>query len=251
METRKIPFEIWRQPDETTCGPTCLHAIYNHYGDTIDLPKLVSEVTQLSGGGTYAIHLANHALKRGYPVRLYSYNMQVFDPTWFQQGVNIQQKLQARREFMKSPDLKGAADAYLQFLRLGGELRWRDLTPSLIRKYISRGVPILTGLSATYLYQSPRESIVNQDYDDVRGEPTGHFVVLTGYDAEERNVLIADPYPVAEGHKYAVNIDRVLCSILLGVLTYDANLVIIGSREAHRNEFSGVTQRPTGIVRRR
>lgn len=250
METRRIPFEIWRQPNETTCGPTCLHAIYNHYGDTIDLEKLITEIIMLSGGGTYAIHLANHALKRGYPVRLYSYNMQVFDPTWFQPGIDLSLKLRARREHMRSKDLQGAVDAYLQFLRLGGELRWRDLTPALIRKYISRGVPVLTGLSATYLYQSARET-PSQEYDDVRGEPSGHFVVLTGYDAEERSVHIADPYPVAEGHKYAVNIDRVLCSILLGVLTYDANLVIIGRREAHRNEFSGVRQRPEGVIRRR
>jgi hypothetical protein len=78
----------------------------------------------------------------------------------------------------------------------------------------------------------------------------GHFVVLTGYDSETRNVFVADPFqlnPVSEGQQYAVNIDRVLCSILLGVLTYDANLVIIGSREAHRNEFSGVKPRPDGF----
>ena len=28
---------IERQPDYTTCGPTALHAIYNYYGDPIDL----------------------------------------------------------------------------------------------------------------------------------------------------------------------------------------------------------------------
>lgn len=250
METRRIPFEILAQPDETTCGPTCLHAIYNHYQDPVELKKLIAEVPTLTGGGTYAVHLATHALKRGYPVRLYSYNLQVFDPTWFSPSVNLAQKLKARREVVTSQDMKGACTAYLEFLSLGGEIRWRDLTPALIRKYISRGVPILTGLSATYLYQSARERTDNQEYDDIRGEPTGHFVVLTGYEPEERNVQVADPYPVSEGHKYAVNIDRVLCSILLGVLTYDANLVIIGSREANRNEFSGVRPRPVGIVRK-
>lgn len=250
METRKIPFEILAQPDETTCGPTCLHAVYRYYADPVELGALINEVPSVSGGGTYAVHLATHALKRGYPVRLYTYNLQVFDPVWFQLGITLTERLALRAEYVRSPDLKRACAAYLEFLSLGGEIRWRDLTAALIRKYISRSVPILTGLSATYLYQSAREFGFGHDYDDVRGEPVGHFVVLTGYDAETRNVYVADPFklnPVSELQQYAVNIDRVICSILLGVLTYDANLVIIGSRQAHRNEFSGVKQRPEGL----
>ena len=251
MDRRQIPFEIQAQPDETTCGPTCLHAIYNFYDDPVSLSALVGEVPSVTGGGTYAVHLATHALKRGYPVRLYTYNLQVFDPTWFQGTVRLESRLALRAGFVSSPDLKHACAAYLEFLSLGGVIRWRDLTPALIRKYISRSVPVLTGLSATYLYQSAREFGVGQEYDDVRGEPAGHFVVLTGYDSDTRNVYIADPFksnPVSEEQQYAVNIDRVLCSILLGVLTYDANLVIIGSRGSHRNEFSGVKPRPDGCA---
>ena len=33
--------------------------------------------------------------------------------------------------------------------------------------------------------------------------------------------------PMADGQKYEVSIDRVICSILLGIVTYDANLLII------------------------
>ena len=72
--------------------------------------------------------------------------------------------------------------------------------------------------------------------DDVRGAPCGHFVVLAGYHRDDRTVLVADPYlpnPVARGKRfYAVNIDRVICSILLGVLTYDANLLVIHPRRS-------------------
>ena len=47
------------------------------------------------------------------------------------------------------------------------------------------------------------------------------------------HILIADPYiknPVAAKQFYQVNIDRVICAILLGVLTYDANLLVIHPR---------------------
>ena len=100
----------------------------------------------------------------------------------------------------------------------------------LISRYISRGTPIITGLSSTYLYQDPREVPPDDRPDDIAGLPTGHFVVLAGYDRPSRSVLIADPYannPVADEHTYVVPIDRVVCSILLGVITYDANFLVI------------------------
>jgi hypothetical protein len=66
--------------------------------------------------------------------------------------------------------------------------------------------------------------------DDVRGEPVGHFVVLTGYDDETREVLIADPLqsnPLTGSRYYAVNTHRLIGAILLGAVTYDANLLVI------------------------
>jgi hypothetical protein len=75
-----------------------------------------------------------------------------------------------------------------------------------------------------------REYGPEDEPDDVRGEPSGHFVVLSGYDKKRRKVLVSDPThpnPLADAPNYPVNIDRLLCSILLGILTYDANLLII------------------------
>mgnify|MGYP007100722319 CR=1 FL=1 len=45
-----------------------------------------------------------------------------------------------------------------------------------------------------------------------------------------RSIAVADPYvpnPVGAGHKYWVHIDRVIGAILLGVMTYDASLLIL------------------------
>lgn len=135
------------------------------------------------------------------------------------------------------PKIHEATKGYLDFLELGGELRFHDLTASLIRKYVKRGIPILTGLSSTYLYRSPREYGYEGERDDIRGGPSGHFVVLCGYNKEERTVTIADPFlpnPYSGSHHYMINIERVLCSILLGVITYDANLLIIQPARAGR-----------------
>lgn len=226
-----LQIPIKRQPDENTCGPTCLHAVYQFYGDSIDLSRVISEVHHLEDGGTLGALLAIHALKRGYKVTIYSYNLQVFDPTWFDKKSDfIIERLQKQMEFKKDSKFQIAVNAYTDFLRLGGKLKFKDLRSSVIKKYLKNKQPIIAGLSATYLYKSAREFGPNMDYDDLRGEPAGHFVLLHDYDSKTREVYIADPIiknPLEEGQLYKMNIDRVMNAILLGIVTYDANLIII------------------------
>lgn len=229
MESR-LHIDIHSQPDDFTCGPTCLHAVYRFFGEDVALESLLGEVEMLSTGGTLAVHLGCHALRRGYRATLFTYNLRVFDPTWFAPGVDLRDKVFQRLAVRDEPKLKATCAAYLEFLTLGGEVRMEDLTPALVRKYLKREVPILVGLSSTWLYRDARESGPDDDADDVGGDPQGHFVVLCGYDPEGRRVLVADPYednPVAGDRRYEVPVDRVLSAILMGVLTYDGNLLII------------------------
>ena len=240
MET-EFQFDILPQPDETTCGPTCLHAVYRYYGYDISLDQVIDECPQLGEGGTLGVLLGCHALRRGFPATIFTYNLQVFDPTWFKPPLGrLSAKLQAQMDAKDAPKLHTATNAYLEFLERGGEIFMEDLTATLIRRYVKRQVPVLTGLSATYLYRDPREIGPPCQPDDVRGSPAGHFVVLCGYDAPTRGVLVADPLmpnPFATGQHYVVGVDRVICAILLGILTYDANLLIIEPpRKRRRND---------------
>jgi hypothetical protein len=218
------------QPDDTTCGPACLHSVYDYYGDSIPLHQVISEVKSLKGGGTLAVLLGNHALQRGYKATIYTYNLHVFDPTWFTQKETLAHKLKAQAASKSDDKLSFATQGYLEFLEGGGTLLFEDLTIGLIRKFLKKSIPILTGLSSTYLYRSIRENPDNNLDNDISGMPTGHFVVLCGYDKEKREVLVADPYkmnPVSNDHYYMVSIARLLGAVLLGILTHDANLLII------------------------
>ncbi|MBW2512256.1 MAG: hypothetical protein JRE01_09565, partial [Deltaproteobacteria bacterium] len=186
METR-LSLDILTQPDELTCGPTCLHAVYHYYGDDISLERVIAEVPMLESGGTLGVWLACHALKRGYRATTYTFKLQLFDPSWFQpDGPDIVERLEAQLQVKSDPRLQTATSAYLEYFRLGGKLKLADLTPALIRRYLKRQQPVITGLSATFLYRSTREFGDICDYDDVRGEPSGHFVVLCGYDRQTR-----------------------------------------------------------------
>lgn len=235
------------QPTDTTCGPTCLQAVYRYYGDDVGLGEVIAEVPSLADGGTLAVLLACHALRRGYRATIYTYNLQVFDPTWFSApDVNLRARLGAQLVAKTDDKLLVATQGYLDFLALGGVVRFEDLTAALIRKYLKRAIPILTGLSATFLHRTAREFGPQCFEDDVRGSPTGHFVVLCGYDREERTVLLADPLhpnPLAQSHIYAATIERVIGAIYLGVLTHDANLLIIEPPSAGQGPSSAPTHR--------
>lgn len=232
----RLPIRMRAQPDETTCGPTCLEAIYRYWGEREALPDVIARTQRLAQGGTFAVFLAVDALKKGFHATIYTYNLMVFDPTWFAEKIDIAERLRAQQRIKHDPRLHIATEGYLEFLALGGKLQLTDLTRGLFRQILHRNRPILTGLSSTYLYRTAREFGPKDTPDDLRGSPAGHFVVIAGYNRTERSLLIADPYgphPFGSKREYWISIDRVLGAILLGIVTHDANLLVIEKREPH------------------
>ncbi len=226
-----LDFDIKAQPDEVTCGPTCLHAIYHYFHDPVELKEVIQEVKSLKTGGTLGVMLGNHALHRGYKAHIYTYNLNVFDPTWFKYSsakiiANLKRQIRYKH---KSKKLIVASKAYIKFLEAGGKVFQKELNADLIKTYLKQSKPILTGLSATYLYGTMRETAINNKYDSIRGEPVGHFVIINGFDEESNTVYLADPMnpnPLKSQY-YSVNFDRLINSIMLGIVTYDANILIL------------------------
>ena len=89
----------------------------------------------------------------------------------------LAEKIHRRIPFLGSAKTIRAARAYLDFLELGGEMRFDELTPALLKGILDRDHPVLAGLSATYLYRWTRERQLDEldelVPDDIRGEPTG------------------------------------------------------------------------------
>ena len=229
---RRGRMTIEAQPDDETCGPTCLHAVYRYFGDDLPLERVIEEVPKLDTGGTLGVLLGCHALSRGYKATLYTCNLKVFDPIWFAAPrTDLAAKLREQLPHKKKEKIQLASHAYLRFLELGGRIQMRDITRELLRRHLRRRVPLLTGLSATWLYRCAREyGDDKMVYDDLRGLPQGHFVVLHDYEEKVKRVHVADPLaanPLYRRHHYVVEIDRLVSAIHLGVLTYDANLLVL------------------------
>jgi hypothetical protein len=235
MFQAQLDLEVVKQPDDVTCGPTCLYSVYDYYKHTIGLQDVINEVSMLEEGGTLAPSLGIHALKSGFQATIYNFNLNIFDPTWFSLPRDeLIGKLNTQASIRTSKRLIAASLIYAEYLRLGGNVAFEDLTPQLVSRFLQRGIPVITGLSATYLYRSPREIPETNKPDDMNGYPSGHFVVVTGIDMVTRQVAIADPYqpnPLGSRGSYKIDIERLVCAILLGVMTYDANLLIVTRKE--------------------
>jgi len=233
-----INIKINTQPDDETCGPTCLHAIYKFYGYDISLKEVVKTVKRSASGGTLAPYLGLHALERGFTASVLINNMDVFDPSWFEHSeasVNLSVKLAEQLKYKDDVGIKQSSLAYQDFLAAGGIIKFKFLSIELLREYFSYNLPLITGLSATYLYNSPREIYENgiAKFDDIRGKPCGHFVIIAGFDEVHNQIVVVDPHrenPLSRNNYYNVSSHRLINAILMGMITYDANLLIIQPR---------------------
>jgi len=234
------------QPDDVTCGPTCLRKVYNFFGLDLDVTEVLGELDRNEDGGTLAVFLGVSAMGRGFCARIYSYDLRIFDPTW--EGLDragLVDKIQRRLPHLASEKIVTAAHAYLQFLGMGGEIHFDELTPALLKSILDRNHPVLAGLSATHLYRMPRERHdprTNQLVDDdIAGDPTGHFVVIIGYEHWGRQFSVRDPsahVPVSDDGRQVVDAHRLINSILLGDLTHDAVLLELWPDDAREQRRS-------------
>ncbi|UCF39689.1 MAG: hypothetical protein JSW43_08030 [Gemmatimonadota bacterium] len=228
----KLNVERFEQPDDVTCGPTCLAKVYRYYGLEASLADIIEETPRNPDGGTLAVNLAISAIREGFRPTMYPFGLRVFDPTWRRlDGRTLARKLRRRRDAVRSVRLRRALAAYTDFLTLGGRIRFQEPSADLLVEILRGGDPILTGLSATHLYRTPRER--HNRYDDVRGESVGHFVVVSGYDPRTDRFVVTDPFrnvPLSRTGRYTVPAERLMTAILLGESTYDAVLLVVGPR---------------------
>jgi hypothetical protein len=222
--------------------------VYRYYGLQDNLNDIINGIERSISGGTLTPTLGKHAAARGFDTTLYVNNVELFDPTWFDHGTSenpqLISKLREQMEYKKSSRMLQSSQAYIDYLKLGGKVRFETINGTLLKSYFKQKIPILTGLSATYLYRSAREKFTPDGtscYDDIQGTPCGHFVVLCGYDETNRQIVVADPHrenPLSNDNYYKVSSYRLINAIMLGVLTYDAHLLIIQpKKDTDANDF--------------
>lgn len=229
-ERRELDVPRFEQPDDVTCGPTCLMQVYRFYQDRqLSFEDIRDRTVRNDDGGTLAVFLGLTALRQGYRATLYPFDLRIFDPSWFDLPHRaLAAKVKERAAVLESPSRRRAAEAWVQFIEEGGRVEFHELSPDLLVNILDRGHPLISGLSATWLYRQTRERPHDNEFDDVHGEPTGHFVVIGGYSGSGRRFIIRDPashVPFSRDGRYVVPAQRLINAILLGDVTQDAVLL--------------------------
>lgn len=231
MKSISYDIKIENQPTETTCGPTCLHSIFNYLKKPIPLKKTMAEVRYLDTGGTMGEALGIYALENNLKATVYTHNLNVFDPTWFKLSKKeIIKKLRLQIRAPKTLKIKKSSKLYIDFLKLGGNVKFKPLTTSFLYNLLQEKGPVIVGLSSTYLYMSARERNDDNEADDILGSPQGHFVILGGMSHDHSEVEVFDPLdenPISKSNNYKIDSTRFINSILIGAITYDANIIVI------------------------
>lgn len=241
----------YAQPDDVSCGPTCLAQVMAYYGDPHPIAEIRQGLRVNPDGGTLAVHLAARALDMGYRARLYPFGVRVFDPTWWELGEDeLRERLALR---MSALAARGASltelaivQSYIEVLDRGGSIAFHEPSPQFLARILANGRPLVVGLNSTWLYRAKRERPEDNEPDDIAGKGVGHFVVVNGYTGSGLHLHVRDPSEDAPEHLhvdgkgkgiYPVPGDRLVHAILLGDLTRDA--VVLEMWPARRHPPDG------------
>lgn len=223
---------ILPQINHQLSGAETLRGIYAYYGEDISMDDLVVSTTRFSNRRLRPLALAIDALERGYAVTVHCCDTRIFDLSWM--GLvssELKEKLEYHKSKADSVHLTQTFDAYIQILEKGGTIDLSEINRAVIRKAVELKAPIIAAVSATHLFHSKREYLDSKDrpvLDDAKGKTAGHLVAVTAWVGKE--ITLHDPYlanPITGKAKYKVYISRLMRSILLGVLSYDAQMVVI------------------------
>jgi len=152
----KVPFK--KQVIDFSCFPAAVNAVLRFYGDEIDERSLYRKsIIKGHGKGSFDVKISQVLIKKGY------------DVTTFWNG------------FMEGSGLgKGAIRIYKKEYKKAlkkGMVHKRNATISLIKKFIDKGIPVLTEVSAGKFYGTKAWWT--------------HMIIVVGYDS--KNFYVHDP----------------------------------------------------------
>lgn len=207
--------------------------IYSYFGIKVPLEKLLDDLKIDKYTGTFTAQLGLHAKNSGLQTLILCSNPYYVSPAWSKlDNQTIYKKiggwlafeLQGKNKIRKNKFKKGTR-FILAYIKNGGKIKIIDLTTRLIDGYLDQGYLMTGAIEESWLWEK-RKIPKTAEFDDIKGIPQGHFVVLYGHDAE--NYFVSDPYPTGlEGKNglYKVKKDKFLVSCLF----WEATLLAVNS----------------------
>ena len=199
-----------------TCGPVCLLNIYKEIGIETDLKTILKELKINDKTTTYPAQLGTHLLSKGLNPILINSTPQTVSPSWENLSEkDVTAKLEQWIKINKKNKWLKSVKWLISYLKKGGKLKIADLTTSLIDRYLNEGYKVICCLEESWIW-GERKIEEKAVFDDIKGSPRGHFIILYSHTGNE--YLVSDPFPTGMKNKeglYKLNKDKLLVATLV------------------------------------
>ncbi len=141
--------------------------------------------------GTWSPYIGIYAMKLGYNVEIFTYDVSLFDPTWFNlSNKSLIKKLKIAIKKIKDKDKKFGVRGYIDFLREGGKLTFKIPTKKILIKFLKKKIPPMAFVNSTAYYKRKRKDFKAGKRSEF-GEVGGHCIVISGY--KNGKFIVTDP----------------------------------------------------------
>ena len=144
------------QPDDLSCGPTCLAQVYRYYGhDKRAVRTVIDETARNPDGGTLAVYLGVSALRNGFGAASTRTTCGSSIPPGGSSPAAIAQAGEAAPAPGRParPKLQRSRAAYIEFLGPRRQGALPELTRELMVRILAAAVTPSSRVGATYLYR--------------------------------------------------------------------------------------------------
>jgi hypothetical protein len=207
MNTTTHKLKHQYQPTNTTCSPTALSILLEHYNKVISPLEIEATVPQAINEqgekvGTINQQLATWCISQGFDVSIYTFDCQIIDQSWAGLDPEKQiKRMQLRKNGWIIPGMgedwtKEYTQSYIDFITAGGTLQIQPAVTTRLMYELLESGPFLPCVSFSTMYGSARATNMGEVEsidDDINGKAVNHSIVVYGND-ESGNFLIADPW---------------------------------------------------------
>ncbi|MBT3984899.1 hypothetical protein HOD38_03165 [archaeon] len=221
----------------SSCGHSSLLQVLAYYGTKLELKEVVNEISSCEVDdlklGASECELGLFAMKRDFKSTVISLDVRRFDATWFDLSKEeLKKKLELRSKFLHnlSPEdfkegqgtqyLDNVTKYYSEYFEKDGKVKFLPISKELIKKYIDKKIPVIALVSSQLYFKKARK--YNGKFDDIKGKPTGHWIVVSGY--TDKNFIITDP---ADDLEKDGNVEMEQNYLISSINTYGPVILII------------------------
>lgn len=208
------------------CGPMCLKNTYDYLGKQKTLKQIFKEMDVDEDTPTYLPQLARNLHSNNIQTTIVSSQSKVINFAWKDSTkAEIIAKLKRCVVRSKRPEMITEWDKEtlhtLFYLQEGGDIKIDNITKELVNNYLQKGKIIITCVETSWLWGN-RKIKGKAIFNDVLGDQSGHFVVITGIKNDK--YIISDPYPLnAKNEIKEISQDH----LIVATLIWDAALIVI------------------------